>query len=92
MQRFIVSDAPHRTVRSRDNTRSFFVQSCGLVGRDGLAQRFDLWVNESESLYKPGQYVLDPELSIYVDRKGNLAIRPVLIPAPATADTKPKAA
>jgi len=84
-QQFIVSNAPHRTVRSRDGHRSYLVQSCGLVGSDGLAQRFDLWINEDQSLYQPGRYVLDVDRSIYVDRKGNLAIRPVLIPAPTEA-------
>lgn len=84
-QLFIVSEAPARVVRSRDGHRSFQVQACGLVGRDGLAQRFDLWVNEGESLYKPGRYTLDLERSLYVDRKGNLAVRPVLIPAPAAS-------
>ena len=79
MQQFIVPNAPARKVNARDGKRQFWVQPVGLIGSDGLSQRFDLWINEGETPYPPGRYVLDIERSIYVDRKGNLAIRPHLI-------------
>lgn len=80
MQIFVITDAPIRHVNARQGNRTFQVQTCGLIGNDGLAQRFDIWHNADDTPYKPGRYVLDVERSIYVDRKGNLAIRPVLIP------------
>lgn len=80
MQQFIIPSEPPRTVKSRDGSRTFTVQRCGLVGSDGLAQRFDIWHSAGESPYPPGRYVLDVDRSLYVDRRGNLGIRPVLVP------------
>ena len=82
MQLFIVSDSPVRTMRRRDGSGSFQVQSCGLLGKDGLAQRFDLFIDERDRPYPAGTYVLDPERSLYVNRAGALSVRPVLIPVP----------
>lgn len=83
MQQFVIPNAPTRNVKSRDGQRNFIVQQCGLIGSDGLGQRFDLWLNGGETPYPPGRYVLDIDKSIYVNRRGDLAIRPVLIPVEA---------
>ena len=62
-----------------------------MIGKDGLSERIEVWHDEKSTPYAPGEYTLDVDNSIYLDRKtGNLAIRPRLIPveAPRTAAAK----
>lgn len=87
--RVIIANVPLRKVPSKDGKRTFHVQSAGLVGSDGLASRFDVWISDRDTPHQPGEYEIDHERSVYVDRQGNLAIRPVLVPVAPAA--KPKA-
>lgn len=86
MQHFLVPEGEPRRVRAKDGQRTYSVQWVGLVGRDGLASRFELWTSGDKSPYAPGRYVLDVDNSVYVNQQGKLAINPVLIPFATSKD------
>lgn len=76
----IIPSAETRIINSKDGKRQFRVQRAGLVSPDGLANTFEIWHSGNEQPYPAGQFEIDPEKSIYVDRQGGLAIRPHLRP------------
>jgi hypothetical protein len=64
---------------------AFSVQAVGIMGRDGLVQRTEIWHGAKDTPYAPGEYLVNPAGSIYVGRDGNIACRLKLIPAVAAA-------
>lgn len=86
--RIMIPNVQARRVNSRDGKRSFLVQAAGLIGKDGLAQRFEVWHGEKDTPHPPGEYTIDLDNSIYVGKTGNLEIRPRLLPVEAPRAAK----
>jgi len=71
-----------RSINSRKTGAQFHIQSVGLIGNDGLAEKFDVLHSDLKDVLKPGTYTFAAD-AIYVSN-GKLAVSTRnLVAAPA---------